>query len=96
MGVSDGILEEKNLHDSTTKKIYYVQLLVNSLWSIFFFIFKWRLFSALWILLLDILIIIMIVKFTQKNKTAGLLQLPYLFWSLFATYLNIGIVLLNG
>lgn len=96
MGISDGILKEKNLHNKSTKTIYYLQLFVNALWSVFFFTFKWRLFSCFWIVFLDILVILMIIKFIQKDKTAGLLQLPYLFWSLFATYLNIGIYLLNG
>ena len=31
----------------------------------------------------------------EKNKVAGLLQLPYLIWVTFATYLNFAIYLLN-
>lgn len=95
MGVSYGILKSNYLVDSTTKKIYYLQLLVNALWSIFFFTFKWRLFAFLWIILLDILVIIMIIKFTKNNKLAGILQIPYLIWILFASYLNLSIFLLN-
>lgn len=30
-----------------------------------------------------------------KNKIAGLLQIPYLIWVLFASYLNIAIYILN-
>lgn len=95
MGVSYGILKSNHLVDSTTKKIYYLQLFVNALWSIFFFTFKWRLFAFLWIILLDILVIIMIIKFTKNNKLAGILQIPYLIWILFASYLNLSIFLLN-
>lgn len=95
MGVSYGILKSNHLVDSTTKKIYYLQLLVNALWSIFFFTFKWRLFAFLWIILLDILVIIMIIRFTKNNKLAGILQIPYLIWILFASYLNLSIFLLN-
>lgn len=95
MGISFGILNEKNLVDSRTKLIYYLQLVVNALWSIFFFVLKWRLFSFIWILLLDILVIIMIVNFYKKNKIAGLLQIPYLIWILFASYLNLGVYILN-
>lgn len=36
----------------------------------------------------------MIKKFYEKNKTAGLLQIPYIIWTLFATYLNFGVYLL--
>lgn len=95
MGVSYGILKSNNLTDEKIDFIYYIQLGVNALWSIFFFIFKWRLFSFLWIILLAILVIIMIIEFYNKNKLAGLLQLPYLLWLLFASYLNIATYILN-
>lgn len=95
MGISYGILKSNFLVDSKINFIYYLQLFVNALWPILFFTFKWRLFSALWIILLAILIIIMIVEFFKKNKLAGLLQIPYLLWTLFATYLNISMYLLN-
>ena len=36
----------------------------------------------------------MIKKFYEKNKTAGLLQIPYIIWTLFDTYLNFGVYLL--
>lgn len=95
MGVSYGILKSKHLVDPDTKKIYYLQLFVNALWSIFFFTFKWRLFAFLWIILLDILVIVMIIRFLKNNKLAGVLQIPYLLWTLFASYLNLAIYLLN-
>lgn len=95
MGVSYGILESNSLVDSNINLIYYLQLFVNALWSIFFFVFKWRFFAFLWILLLLALVIIMIIKFYDKNKVAGLIQIPYLLWTAFATYLNFGIYFLN-
>lgn len=95
MGISYGILKTNNLDEPRTKFIYYVQLFVNALWSIFFFSLKWRLFAFLWILILDVLVTIMIIDFYKKNKVAGLLQIPYLLWILFASYLNLLIYLLN-
>ena len=95
MGVSYGILKSKGLTDEKTDLIYYLQLIVNALWSIFFFVFDWQLFSFLWIILLDILVVIMIYVFYSKDKLAGLLQIPYLLWILFASYLNLAIYLLN-
>ena len=77
------------------KTIYYTQLIVNLLWSIFFFIFKWYLFSSLWIILLIILVIIMIKNFYQENKISGLLNIPYLIWLFFALYLSFGVYFLN-
>lgn len=95
MGLSYGILDSNSLVNSKINLIYYLQLFVNALWSIFFFVLKWRFFSFLWILLLLVFVVIMVIKFYNKNKTAGLLQVPYLLWTLFATYLNFGIYLLN-
>ena len=95
MGISYGILKIRHLDDTKIKIIYYLQLFVNAFWSIFFFSLKWRVFSFIWILLLDFLVGWMIVLFYRKNKTASLLQLPYLFWILFASYLNLAIYLLN-
>ena len=73
MGVSYGMLQSKMLVDSEINLIYYIQLFVNAFWSIFFFVFKWRLFSFIWILLIDVLVIVMIVKFYKKHKVAGLI-----------------------
>ena len=95
MGISFGILSEKNLLDSKSKFLYYFQLLINALWSIFFFVFEWRLFAFIWIILLDIVVILMTINFYKKNKLAGILQIPYIIWILFATYLNLAFYLLN-
>lgn len=95
MGVSYGILKSKDLIDSKINFIYYLQLFFNALWPIAFFILKWRLFAAIWIIILAILVFIMIVRFYEKDKIAGLLQIPYLAWTIFATYLNISMYILN-
>jgi len=95
MGISYGILDSKGLVDSEINLIYYSQLIVNLLWPIFFFTFKWRLFAFFWILLLVFLVILMVIKFYKKDKLSGLLQIPYLLWSSFATYLNFFVYLLN-
>lgn len=95
MGISYGRLVDKELTDSQVDWIYYGQLIVNAFWSIFFFVLKWRFFSFLWIVLLAALVLLMIVTFYRKDKIAGLLQIPYLLWTLFATYLTLSIYLLN-
>ena len=89
MGVSYGILDSNNLVDDKINFIYYLQLFFA------FFVLKWRLFALLWIIILVILIAIMIKKFYEKNNLAGILQIPYLLWTIFATYLNLSFYLLN-
>jgi len=95
MGVSHGILKSYDLNDSGTETVFYAQLVVNLLWPVFFFVLKWRLFAFVWIIPLDILVITMAVRFYRKNKLAGLLQIPYVIWVLFASYLNLALFLLN-
>lgn len=95
MGISYAILESNSLVNSKINSIYYLQLFFNALWPIAFFLLKWRLFAFIWIIILAILIIIMIARFYEKQKTAAWLQVPYLLWALFATYLNFGVYLLN-
>lgn len=95
MGVSYGILRSKGLTDKEIDVIYYGQLIVNSLWSFIFFVFEWRFLAIIWIILLAVLVTVMIVRFYRKDKIAGLLQIPYLLWVLFATYLTIAIYFLN-
>ena len=96
MGISAYIISISN--DENKKKayiIYLIQLVVNSLWSLFFFRFKWYLFSFMWILLLIGLVIVTIDNFKIVSKLSAYLQIPYLLWLIFASVLNLSIYLLN-
>ena len=96
MGISSFLIyNSKNINTKNSLRIYALQLLVNMLWTFFFFNLKWYLFSFLWIILLILLVSIMIYKFTKINKTAAYLQIPYLIWLIFAAILNFSIFLLN-
>lgn len=95
MGISYGILKNKNLTDFEINSIYYLQLIINALWPIFFFVLKWRRFAFIWIVLLAVCIIVMISRFYEKNRLSGLLQIPYLLWTVFASYLNLFVYFLN-
>lgn len=96
MGISY-YLFRKNVDYNINRErlVYYLQLGVNALWSIFFFVFKWRLFSIFWILLLMVLVVYLFNLFFRKFKTSAYLLIPYIIWLLFATYLNIGVYVLN-
>lgn len=85
----------RNNADEKTDFIYYLQLVINYFWSIFFFVFKWRFFSIIWLILLVITIIILMIKYYKESKVSFYLFIPYLVWCLFATYLNIGVYILN-
>lgn len=96
MAISLYIVSESDSADKDSSYIIYIaQLVVNSLWTLLFFGFGLKLFSFLWILLLIFLVVIMIIRFYRINKVAGLFQIPYLIWLVFAAYLNLGIYILN-
>lgn len=95
MGISYFIATKDKENDKELNQIYILQLLVNFFWPIIFFVLKMYFTAFFWIILLLILVIIMIKELLKINKISGYLQIPYLMWLLFATYLNIGIFLLN-
>ena len=75
--------------------LFCVQLVINFFWSVWFFGNQWYLFAFLWLLLLIAAIIRMLRAFYQIDRNAGLLQIPYLIWCLFAAYLNLAFWILN-
>ena len=96
MGISAHLIEKS---DSIAKgealRVYYIQLVLNVLWPLFFFNFRWYLFSFILILVILVLSIIMIKKYYAINKTAAYLQIPYIIWLLFAGFLNLRVFMLN-
>ena len=79
----------------TIKNIFYIQLFLNAIWSWLFFSFQLPLISLidLWLLIfINIRILLMIYK---EVKFAAFLYGPYIMWLLFASYLNLFIVLNN-
>lgn len=95
MGISYYLLSKKVDYRPIEKFVYYVQLFVNAMWSLIFFLWRWRGVAIIWIIFLDILVYFMIKLFSKNEKLAGYLNIPYFLWSLFATYLTVGIYLLN-
>lgn len=96
MGVSAYMIDEAPYEErSAAKSVYYLQLVVNFFWPILFFNKRVFLISFIWLVLLWGLIIIMIYRFYQINRTAALLQIPYGLWVTFAGVLNFSIYWLN-
>ncbi|MDE5767785.1 MAG: tryptophan-rich sensory protein [Oscillospiraceae bacterium] len=75
--------------------LYTVQLAVNFSWSIVFFRFQMLGLSVVVILLLLVLLVAMIITFFKIRRSAAYLNIPYFLWILFASYLNIGVLILN-
>lgn len=88
-------LYRKNNNDKQTIKIYYIGLFFNALWSIIFFVLKLRLTSIFWIIALLLLTIVLFINYKKQNKISAYLLIPYILWLTYATYINIGIYILN-
>lgn len=100
MGISCYLIDsaKKNGNSSIIEealKVYYIQLLVDSLWSLIFFRFQLFFFAWIWIIILILLVAYMIFLFYKIDKRAALLQIPYIIWLIFASILNFAIFSLN-
>lgn len=96
MSVSAAIIYDSD--DEISPKalfLYMIQLTLNFWWCVLFFGFRLYFFSFIWLLLLLLTVFIMTVLFYRVNKLAGILQIPYILWLMFAAYLNFGIWFLN-
>lgn len=76
-------------------KWFWIQLALNSLWSIVFFGLTNPVLAVIVILFLWFSIYKTIVLFMKINKLSAYLLYPYLAWVSFATLLNISIAILN-
>ena len=79
----------------TALRIYCIQLLVNFSWSIVYFRFMALWTAVIVIIALLALIILMTVKFYRINRAAAFINIPYLLWVVFASYLNIATAIIN-
>lgn len=94
MGISYYIFK-KNNDDEVVSLVYYLQLFINAMWSVIFFLWELRFVAIFWTIILVIFVAILIYLFYKKEKISSYLNIPYLLWCLFATYLTIGIYILN-
>lgn len=97
MGLSFYLILQTPKNELRTKAIaiFCVQLGLNFLWSFLFFKFQLVGIAFIEILLIWASILTMIFTFYKLNKTAALLQIPYLMWVSFASILNGAIWWLN-
>lgn len=76
-------------------KFFFLQLLLNFLWSFIFFYFHLTGWALVEIIILWLCIFITIILFYKQSKTAAWLMVPYILWVSFATVLNAAIWQLN-
>lgn len=85
--------------DKITKQtaviVFGGQLLLNAFWSIVFFGARNPFYALINIILLWIAILITMFWFRKISRPAFLLLVPYILWVTYASYLNLGILMLN-
>ena len=77
-------------------QIFWLNMLLQIIWTYIFFYSGMFLARFFVLMLLDFITVLLIDAYFHLRKIAGYLLLPYLFWLLFATYLNWGVMDLNG
>ncbi len=74
---------------------YWIQLILNFFWSLIFFNARAYGLAFFWLVLLWAAVLAMLLTFRKVDKTAAMLQIPYLLWLTFAAYLSAGVWILN-
>lgn len=76
--------------------IYFiVQMFLNLIWLPIFFVFKNVELALIGIIFLDGIVYFTIKEFRKVSKFASFALYPYFIWIIFATYLNLGLLILN-
>lgn len=78
-----------------TKRLFFIQLIFNTGWSWLFFAFQMPVIALLNIWLLIFLNVVIVKIMYKADKFSGIIYIPYVLWLLFASYLNLFIVLNN-
>ena len=97
MGISLFYVWRRPDHPEFKKALifFFVQLILNVLWSLAFFGLRLPLLGLVDSILLWMAILLTIQHFSKVSKFAGALLLPYLIWVSFATLLNFSLWILN-
>jgi len=98
MGVAVYLVWRRDLAVSQVRKafiVFWVQLVINILWTVVFFGFESLLGGVILIIVLWIAILLTIIWFFRVSRIAGILMIPYIAWVSIAMYLNIGVWILN-
>jgi len=75
--------------------LYYINIGLNSIWTLVFFGFKNFLLSFVILVFLLADVIVMLVRFRKYDTLSSNLLIPYIIWLVIAGYLNLSIYLMN-
>lgn len=70
-----------------------VQLILNFFWSLIFFNARRYTLAFIWIILIAVIVVMMLVNYRKVSKLAFYLNIPYIIWLVFASYLNLSLII---
>jgi tryptophan-rich sensory protein len=76
--------------------LFTLNAVLNSLWSTLFFVVKRPDWALIEVALLWLSVLLPLLVFWRRSRTASLYLVPYLLWVTFAAYLNYTVVRLNA
>lgn len=74
---------------------FWVQLVLNTLWPLFFFRLEWRLAALILLIVLLAAVLCTTWQFARLDCVSAWLLVPYILWLLYALALNYSMYLLN-
>ncbi len=90
------LLSKKSIEQfNDANSLFISQLFLQVLWCFSFFYMEQLIASSIVLILLFGVVLLMMQSFYQINKVAFVLNIPYVVWVLFATFLNIYISFSN-
>jgi benzodiazapine receptor len=98
MGVAVFLIWRRGLEQPGVKPafiLFWVQLVINLLWSVVFFGLHSLLGGAVLIIALWVLVLVTILRFFRISAAAGGLLIPYIAWLSIASALNVWVLVLN-
>ena len=98
MAVAIYLVIKNGFSDKTVQlaiTLFAAQLILNTAWSVVFFGMKTTFAPIIIIAAMWLAILACIIVFWKISKPASVLMMPYILWVSFASYLNIGIFIVN-
>lgn len=87
--------QRKKMYVRTALALFMIQLVLNALWSVFFFGMHEVALAFMGMIVLWVMIAYTIRVFEKIDRMAAWLMMPYLFWVSFALYLNFAFLQMN-
>ena len=96
MGVSAGLVWSRRTSNAWVLMLLFsIQLFLNLLWSFCFFYLRQPLLALVVLIALFLTVAAYVIGCYGQRRLAAFINIPYLLWLLFATYLNGYVVVFN-